>query len=74
MIDMSINTNMKKIYKLLIVLFISRAIMTTFEILIFIELSNGSFAGFIQTIEDKQGQYVTFGFLFILYVLFILLT
>lgn len=49
-------------------------IMSSVEVWVQINLTNGSFEDFITIIEENQNQYVVLGFCFIVYLLVVLLT
>lgn len=55
-------------------LLVSRMIMSSVEVWVQINLTNGSFEDFITIIEENQNQYVVLGFCFIVYLLVVLLT
>lgn len=50
MIDTELNSTMKSIYGIILALLLSRFLMTGFEMLIFVEINDGTFMGFIKTI------------------------
>lgn len=64
----------KKVYKLLLMILVSRMIMGALEILVSIEIKSGNFEDFIEIIEQNQGKYVTLALCFILYMLMMLIT
>lgn len=59
---------------MLLALLVSRMIMSSVEVWVQINLTNGSFEDFITIIEENQNQYVVLGFCFIVYLLVVLLT
>ena len=64
----------KKVYTLLLVILLSRVLMSALEIWIEINIKNGTFEDFISIIEKTQDKFVVLAACFILYILIILLT
>ena len=74
MLDRKTSVNIKKIYQVLLVLLLSRIIMGSIEILVLVNISNGTFEDFITLIEQSQGQFTTLALSFIIYLVIVLIT
>lgn len=66
---------MNRLYKLVIVLVFSRFfVVTIFDFVVETFISDDSFSGFINLIEEKKNQYIIQCLIFIAYLLYILIT
>ncbi len=74
LIDNRLNIIIKKLYKVLCVILISRIIMLGIQITIAIKMSDGSFQSFVDFFEEINGEFVAFGICFIIAIVIILLT
>lgn len=65
---------MSGVYKFLLLLLFTRFISSTVEWLIHFLIKNGDFSGFIILIKQKQGSFIIQAAIFIIYIVFILLS
>lgn len=73
LLPVSTNDKLKTIYKLILVLLLSRFLAIATQLLVVIEIQDNTFQGFIQIIMQNRGQYFIESAIFIGYLLYILL-
>ncbi len=74
MVENKLNSVIKKIYKMLVIILVSRIIMVAVQILIAFKIHDGSFESFMEFFQQSNGQFVTLAMCFIGASLLILLT
>lgn len=74
MLSVRRKNRMNNVYKFLLLLLFTRFISSTVEWLIHFLIKNGDFSGFIILIKQKQGSFIIQAGIFIIYIVFILLS